>query len=162
MKRGLLIAGIGITVACIGFFALRLALRDRASGPNISVIETDNCSGEEEKWWNKPALSVSSQQWKGGILILEVDQVDNCGGHGRLSAPSYNLDGNALCVSWHRIFDPSKPVTACRCAWRLRFELSGLERKEYAVKLALVTRLKWNGKFYDNFNDYLKDREKTK
>ena len=161
MKRGLLITAIAIAIVGVGFMALRIALRDRASGPNISVVETDNCNVEGELR-DKPTLSISSQRWHGSTLILEVDQVASCGGHGRLSTPSYNANGNVLSVSWQRVWDPSQWAAGCRCASRLRFEISGVERKEYVIKLSSTTRLKWNGKFYDNFNDYLKDSEKRK
>jgi hypothetical protein len=161
MKRWLLILGIGIVVVCTGLLVTRFALRDRASGPNISVVETDNCDNDAEKW-NKPMPTLISRRWRGDTLILEVDQVETCGGHGRLSTTSYEAAGNILTVNWCRIWDPSQPVAACKCSSRLRFELLHLDRRDYTIKLSPTTRLKWNGKFYENLNDYLKDASKAK
>ena len=83
------------------------------------------CVGESES-----EESVDSIEWGSGRVTIDVTLKPNCGTTWLFG--DYRLKGNELVLGYKSIMPG---LIACDCPYKATYEISGLEKKKYEIKL---------------------------
>ena len=102
-------------------------------GSNVTASVSRDCPAVSPQGGDRVALESTS--WSDGKLVVLAKDTFTCGAF-QLTKPAYTLAGSELQLSWAWQRPPDAPMAACRCDRRIRFELSGLEKRDYSVRLA--------------------------
>ncbi|MBL8382632.1 MAG: hypothetical protein JNM90_06150 [Burkholderiales bacterium] len=99
------------------------------TGTNI-VARAKECSDSSPGPGGGAALTGSA--WRAGTLVVDATEVVACGM--QLLRPSFAVAADELALDWAWGMSGGG-VAACRCTYALQFEVTGLEQRQYTIRV---------------------------